>query len=91
MEMKDGPQGQSGPLDLITYCPRHAPLHPELSGVKIENDVEEDSFWKLINRQPYEQAMGISVPLPPSGCARSEVGTSLGRAIKFLFSRCGIG
>lgn len=73
MEMKDGPQGSAGPLDLITYCPRHAPPHPELSGIKIVFDQHDGSHRVLFNRQPYPEPLAVSVPLPKAGSARAQV------------------
>ena len=73
MEMKDGPQGPAGPLDLITYCPRHATSHPELSGIKLAYDHEEDTPEMLFNRQPYPEARAVGVAVPQAGCARAQV------------------
>ena len=73
MEMKDGPQGPAGPLDLITYCPRHAAPHPELSGIKLAFDHEEDTPGMLFNRQPYPEARAVGVSVPQAGCARAQV------------------
>ena len=74
MEMKDGPQGSNGPLDLITYCPRHALAHPELSGIKLVLDHKDDSDGALFNRQPYPEALSVTIPQPEAGCARAQVG-----------------
>lgn len=88
MEMKDGPQGSSGPLDLITYCSRHAPQHPELSGIKIVVDVQESPHRLLFNRQPYPEALTVSVPQPMAGCARAQVKHNSRSRRDGVFSHC---
>lgn len=32
MEIRDGPEGPDGPIQLISYCPKHCTPQPQLSG-----------------------------------------------------------
>ncbi|CAD7696632.1 unnamed protein product [Ostreobium quekettii] len=75
MEMQEGPGGLTGPLRLVTYCPRHCKPRPELAGIQRLRDGLEGGFDEegvaLWNGQPFKQPPAVPVPALV-GCARSQ-------------------
>jgi hypothetical protein len=61
---------------LISYCPKHCTAHPELAGVQMIKEGEEedrgDDGNGLWNSQPFRQPPSVPVPDCPAGSVRAQ-------------------
>lgn len=61
---------------LISYCPKHCTAHPELAGVQMIKEGEEedrgDDGNGLWNCQPFRQPPSVPVPDCPAGSVRAQ-------------------
>ncbi|DBA81836.1 TPA: hypothetical protein ACH3X1_007555 [Trebouxia sp. C0004] len=76
MNMVDASDGQEdGAVRLISYCPKHCTPHPELAGVQVvrqgEEEEGEDDTNGLWNGQPFRPLPTVTLPDLPAGCARA--------------------
>ncbi|DBA76675.1 TPA: hypothetical protein ACH3X2_008711 [Trebouxia sp. C0005] len=76
MNMVDASDGQEdGAVRLISYCPKHCTPHPELAGVQVvrqgEEEESEDDTNGLWNGQPFRPLPTVTLPDLPAGCARA--------------------
>ncbi len=61
---------------LISYCPKHCTAHPELAGVQLVKEGEEedrgDDGNGLWNCQPFKQPPSVPVPDCTAGSSRAQ-------------------
>ena len=61
---------------LISYCPKHCTAHPELAGVQLVKEGEEedrgDDGNGLWNCQPFKQPLSVPAPDCPAGSSRAQ-------------------
>ena len=71
MEILDGPEGEDGPVQYLSFCPRHATPRPHMSGAPLgrehaqETGILKECGWASV---PLSVFMACLLPPLPPAC-----------------------